>query len=205
MRPESTFPERHEDGGVERRLVATFARRERAEAAVRELEGAGVGRDRIAVEGRVDEVIALRGEEHQQVENSWAAPAVGLTTPGQTRGSLVWTIVGAVVGAVIGLLLAFIPIGGFSFGARLVVAAIVGAVAGGTVGLIAGGGVGPGRSGEMRPPAAQRGTTVGVRVEDPNDTDRVKRLLQQHGPERVDEVGPLGEPRLGGVRPGETT
>src|SRR5215471_4438171 len=67
----------------------------------------------------------------QQDEAAEAWPGFGSITGAQMKGSLGGILIGALVGAVVFLPLALIPWGGMAVGWRLLIAAVVGAVAGG--------------------------------------------------------------------------
>jgi hypothetical protein len=88
-------------------------------------------------------------EQREEINGSWAAPGMGPMTDGQWKGFLV----GALGGGLIGLLL-LLPFGLLGWGGevplwgRLLIAAIAGALAGGTVGVVYLGGRVPELEGE---------------------------------------------------------
>lgn len=202
MRPEHETNRPAAQGAGET-VVGTFPDEASARRAVERLTSGGIAADRIVVGARADQLVATQSEERETVGEMVAGPSI-VATKGQTKWFSVGTVVGGAIGTVLGVVLAFIPIGGFSFISRLIAAAAVGMTAGSTIGFLIGGGFGPQLSGETQAPAAQRGVTVRVRSTDPLEIDRARVLLEAAEPERVDEVGPKGEPRLGDVPQGRT-
>jgi hypothetical protein len=71
----------------------------------------------------------LRRQQRDEAAESW--PGLGSITDAQMKGSIAGIVLGAVVGALIFLPFALLPWGGVGLGARLAIAAVSGAVAGG--------------------------------------------------------------------------
>jgi hypothetical protein len=78
----------------------------------------------------------LRSQQQEEMAQSWTGPGFGVTTDAQWKGFLVGSLVGGLVGAVLLLPLAFISWGDLELGWRLLIAAVIGALAGGTVGAL---------------------------------------------------------------------
>jgi hypothetical protein len=91
---------------------------------------------------------ALRQEQQDEVAHSWAG--FGMVTDGQFKGGVLGSLAGALVGALIFLPLGLIDWGYFDLGWRLAIAAIAGALAGGTALAVYLGGREPELEGEMQ-------------------------------------------------------
>lgn len=156
----------------------------RDEAAARAAAGAAaraVGRAAAPqVGGSGDDVASLKAEMREEMQHTFVGPGnVGPFTKEMSKGITVGTIVCTIAGAILALPLAFIPLGDIGIGARLAIAAAIGAVAGATVGFMAGGfaAKGPGQ-----PLAAERGTTVSIDVRTPEEIERVTEAMRAHDP-----------------------
>jgi hypothetical protein len=176
-----TNPENDETLGV-------FGDRDGAEAAAQRAREAGVDDSRIRVGDDADSQASLKAEMREEMEEAWFSPqAAFVATKEAAKGLSLATPIAAAAGAVIALPFAFI----FTFGStelwlRIVVALVIGAMAGGTVGLIISGGMTI--KGPDEPLAAERGVTL--RVADAG-ADTVQ-ALEQEEPIRLDTVAPSG-------------
>lgn len=74
----------------------------------------------------------LRREQQDEAAESWVGPGLGPMTDAQWKGLVMGSLAGALVGAVLFLPLGLIGWGGLALGWRLAVAALAGALAGGT-------------------------------------------------------------------------
>jgi hypothetical protein len=90
---------------------------------------------------------ALRKQQRDEAAGAWGG--FGTTTHGQAKGAAVGTAVGALIGALIFLPLGLIPWAGVALGWRLLLAALVGALAGATAFAVYLGGREPEREGEV--------------------------------------------------------
>ena len=179
----------------EQNLIGVFRDDREAQAAADAAAEAGIDRSRIRVGQPADEVAALRGEMSEELGHTAAGPGnVGPFTKEMTKGITVTTPLAMLAGAVLALPLALLPIpyGDLSLVARLLIAAAVGAAAGGTLGLILGGGLAAKGPGEKL--AAERGVTLAISSDDPAELDRVARALRQRDPIRLDVIGADGQP-----------
>lgn len=91
---------------------------------------------------------ALESEQRAEAGQAWAGPGVPASTNGQAKGLVTGSALGGAIGLVLLLPLAFIPIDGLALSGRLIVAAIAGALAGGTAGAMYFGGRVPELQGE---------------------------------------------------------
>ena len=181
--------------GGEQSLIGVFRDDEAARAAADAAAQAGIDRSRIRLGQKADEVAALRGEMSEELGNTVAGPGnVGPFTKEMTKGIRVAAPLATLAGAVLALPLAFLPLpyGDLNLVARLVIAAAVGAAAGGTLGLILGGGLAAKGPGEQL--ASERGVTLAISSEDPAELDRVAQALRQRDPIRLDVIGSDGQP-----------
>jgi hypothetical protein len=156
------------------------------------LTSGGIQRDSIRIGGGRDDVISLRGEMREEMDETLMGPGpVGPFTK-EMRRRLAWLVPAcALAGAIVLLPLAFLPVH-LSLVLRLIIAAVVGAAAGATIGFVLGGGSG------MKPRttrlAAERGVTVAVRSGDPDQAAWAVEEMKRHDPIRVDLTTPLGQP-----------
>jgi len=175
--------ERVTNGSV---LVAVFPDQASAEQAARSARAAGA--DQLEVGGQLGEQASMRSEMREELSNSAAGATMGVVTKEMTKGLSVFVPLGAVIGAIVFLPLALISMGDLSAGARLLIVAACGALAGAVVGLVVGGSLGSRRPGEAM--AAQRGVTVTVAPA----TEAVERAMAEHHPVRLDVVNRSGTP-----------
>jgi hypothetical protein len=165
------------------RVVAVFPDDASARRAAERAEARGA-RD-IAINDHDDEVRALVGEMREEIAESWGGPSVGLYTPEMARKTPGYTAAAALAGAILALPLGFID-ADISLGLRLVIAAICGAVAGGTIGFLVGGFIAARRR-TNEPLAEERGTVVGLWA----DNAEAVEVLRASGAIRIDVL--LGE------------
>jgi hypothetical protein len=111
---------------------------------------------------------ALRREQQDEIAQSWYG--LGFLTDGQFKGGVRGVIAGAVIGAVLFLPLGFIPWSGVALGWRLGIAALCGALAGGTALAIALGGREPELEGEMQDVDGR--PSIGTTLRDPHSDAR---------------------------------
>lgn len=116
------------------------------------------------------DVDALEGDQRNEAGQTWSEPGVPASTGAQGRGLLIGSVIGGVIGLVLLLPLGFIPVSGLSLTGRLVVCAIIGAVAGGTAGAMYLGGRLPELEGETVD--ADGRPSVGSTPRDPRSDDR---------------------------------
>lgn len=174
----------------ENRVVAVFNTREDADAAARAAREAGAQEIRVGDER--DAAVSMTGEMREEVEHTFVGPGnIGPFTKEMAKGHRVGIPLGTAIGTVIALPLAFLPIGTAGIVVKLILAAIVGAIAGFTVAFVAAGGF-------AKPPApmaAERGVTVSVLASDDARATEVADVLSRHAPIRVDRLTPSGQPR----------
>lgn len=113
---------------------------------------------------------ALESEQSSEADKAWAGPGVPASTDGQVKGLFIGSLVGGAIGLVLLLPLAFIPVGGLALTGRLILCAIVGALAGGTAGAMYFGGRVPELQGETMD--ADGRPSVGSTPRDPNSDAR---------------------------------
>jgi hypothetical protein len=169
----------------DKRVVGVYPDEATAQEAARDAEQAG-GRD-VRVGAPEDEVSSLLGEMREETEQAWGGPAVGIYTKEMARSVPKWTVLGAVAGAVVALGLNFLGGGDLEIGARLIIAGLVGAVAGGTIGFLIGGGFFDPRRKAASNLAAEKGVVVGA-----TEIDATDEALAVHRPIREDVVDPEG-------------
>ena len=97
-----------------------------------------------------------RREQVDEAAASW--PGLGSITDAQMKGSIAGIVLGAVVGALIFLPFALLPWGGIGVGARIAIAALCGALAGGVALAVYLGGREPEREGEVTGTEGTEGT-----------------------------------------------
>ena len=173
----------------EERIVAVFRDQASAEQAADRARRSGG--ERVAVDDPDDDVRALVGEMREETAESWAGPSVAIYTPEMARHIPGPTAAAAAIGAVVALPMALVVGGNVSLVARLILAAICGAIAGGTIGFLAGGFLGARRRAVLDL-AEERGVVVGVQGGNP----AAIRALADSGAVRID--------RLYGTRPVDT-
>lgn len=174
-----------------REIIGVF-RDEAAARAAADAAARAVGRTAAPqVGGSGDDVTSLKAEMREEMQHTFVGPgSVGPFTKEMSKGITVGTIVCTIAGALLALPLAFIPFGDIGIGARLFIAAAIGAAAGATVGFMAGGfaAKGPGQ-----PLAAERGTTVSIDVRTPEEIERVTEAMRAHDPIRIDLTTGAGD------------
>lgn len=173
----------------EERVVAVFPDRDCAQQAADRARRSGG--QQVAVDDPNDDVRALVGEMREETSESWAGPSIAVYTPEMARHIPGPTAAAALIGAVLALPLAFIVGGNVSVIARLILAAVCGAIAGGTIGFLAGGYLGARRRAVLDM-AEERGVVVGIQGGNP----AAERALAEAGAMRID--------RLLGTRPVDT-
>lgn len=170
------------------RLVAVYGSDDDVRHAVRAALDAGVPQHAVRLAHHDDDVAALRGEMHEEVDNALLVPAGGPATKGMVKGSILITIGAAVLGALLLSPLALFDWAGLSQGMVLVVVLITGALMGATAGFLIGGPTGA--RGPAEPPATRRGITLGIATDD----ERVVDVLPREGLIRLDRIGGDGRP-----------
>lgn len=109
----------------------------------------------------------LRQEQQDEVAQSWLG--LGALTDAQFKGGLAGTLVGGVIGALLFLPLGLIEWAGLGLGWRMLIAAVCGALAGGTAPAVYLGGREPELEGEKRD--VDDRPSIGTTPRDPR-TDR---------------------------------
>jgi hypothetical protein len=117
---------------------------------------------------------ATAAEQEHEAEASWPLIGAGPVTRSMVKGATLWTAIGVAAGAVLGALLAFIPIGDTSWTMRLVLFAVVGALAGATAGVLYGGG----RQPEVDEEVGNQARGAPLREENREPTD-ARRYVEQ--------------------------
>lgn len=163
------------------RVVAVFPDETSAERGADRARRSG-GRN-VAINDPNDDVRALVGEMREETAESWGGPSVAVYTPEMARHIPGPTAAFALAGAVLALPLAFLVGGGLSLPARLILAAVCGAIGGGAIGFLAGGFLGARRRATLDL-ADERGVVVGVQGGNP----AAVRALATAGAMRVDRV-----------------
>jgi hypothetical protein len=185
--PEVSPQKESEMPTTQERFVAVYPDREAAARVADRLEGeVGVDRRQVHLDDEADLSVSLYSEMREETGQAWKGGPSGIVTKEQAKGSSLSTVVGALVGAVVLLPVGLVPFDAVPLGARLALAALLGAVAGSTVGFVAGGGLGA--RGPAVPLAAERGVTLSVDRTD----DAVRRQLATADVIRIDLVGPDG-------------
>jgi hypothetical protein len=113
---------------------------------------------------------ALRHEQQEEVAESWAGPGFGPMTDAQLKGLMVGALVGGALGALLFLPLGLIGWGDVALPWRLGLAALCGALAGGTAGALYMGGREPELEGETRD--VDDRPSIGTAPRDPHTDDR---------------------------------
>lgn len=113
---------------------------------------------------------SLESEQRREAGEAWAGPGVPASSDGQAKGLVVGSLLGGAIGLVLLLPLGFIPIGGLELTGRLILCAIIGALAGGTAGAMYFGGRVPELQGETMD--ADGRPSVGSTPRDPHSDSR---------------------------------
>jgi hypothetical protein len=180
--------ERYDAGRPEERVVAVFADAATARRAADEARRNGARE--VAVDNPDDDVRALVGEMREETAESWAGPSVAIYTPEMARHIPGPTAAAALIGALVALPMAFFT-DGLTLPGRLLIAAVCGAIGGGTIGFLAGGFIGARRRATLDL-ADERGVVVGMQGGNPAAVEALARA----GAMRID--------RLAGVNPIDT-
>lgn len=131
--------------------------------------------DEPAPEGDTPEAAAvLRAEQVREMGESWPGLGTPVMTDAQWKGYIGGSVIGGAIGAVLFLPVGFIPFVDFALGWRLLIAAIIGAVSGGTFAAIYFGGRMPELEGETMD--ADNTPSVGTTMADPGTDDRGRPL-----------------------------
>lgn len=173
------------DRSADKRVVGVYPDENAAQEAAQAASRAG-GKN-VRVDAPEDEVAALMGEMREETGEAWGGPAVGIYTKEMARSVPWWTAGCAVAGALFALGVNFLGGGDLEIGARLLIAAFVGAVAGGTIGFLIGGGFFDPRRKSAANLAAEEGVVVGA-----DEVDATDQALAEHDPIRVDVVDAEG-------------
>lgn len=182
-----------EGGSTGTEFVAVFRDERAAAAAADAVRRVGVDPASIRVGEERDDVVGLRGEMREEIEHTIAGPGnVGPFTKEMAKGTLAGVALASVAGALLALPLGLIPLGGLALGARLAIAAVVGAAAGATLGFVLGGGLSAKGPGDEL--AVERGVAVGVRLGERGQADEVAAALKEQRPIRLDVVSSDGQP-----------
>jgi hypothetical protein len=172
----------------EKRVVGVYPDEASAQEAAQAAEQAGGSGVRVGAPE--DEVAALMGEMREETGEAWGGPAVGIYTKEMARSVPLWSAGCAAIGALLALGINFLGGGNVEFGARLLIAALIGAVLGGTIGFLIGGGFFEPRRKASSNLAAEEGVVVGAN--EPGEVDATDRVLAEHDPIRVDVVDAEG-------------
>ena len=173
-----------------KRLVAVYPERAIAEGAAHDLRAHGLEPE---LETPEDEVLSLRSEMQEEARHTvFAAGNIGPFTKEMSYSIVFQVLMYSLLGALIVFPFGFIPIGGVSLGARLLIAVIAGGFAGAVIGFVLGGGFG------MKDPseatmAAERGVTLAVEVPEER-TDEALKILDRPKIIRLDQLTADGVP-----------
>ena len=180
----------------EHNLVASFPDQDEAQKAESDVQReAGGDAARVRQGSRQDEIASRRAEMREELDQSFAGPAVGVANKEQAKGGLAGTVVGGAAGVALGVVLGLvIPMGDWPVIARVLAWAVVGALAGSTAGVLLGGKLGPESKGTGETLSAERGPTLSVSTDDAGRAEEAARRLKESGAERVDRVGREGQP-----------
>ncbi len=173
------------DRSDDKRVVGVYPDEKAADEVAQAASQAG-GKN-VRVGAPEDEVAALMGEMREETGEAWGGPAVGIYTKEMARSVPWWTAGCAVLGALLALGINFLGGGSLEIGARLLIAAFVGAVAGGTIGFLVGGGFFEPRRKSSSNLAGEEGVVVGA-----DEVDATDRAMAEHDPIRVDVVDAEG-------------
>ena len=173
----------------ERQVIAVLRTPEEAELVARRLVDAGVPQSKISVDEQRDEAAALRAEMRAELTESVASPQAALiANKSGNRGFLLTFSIAATVAIVLSFPLALIDFGLSSYWTRWITTVLVLLALAFVVSLVLG--LAWGSPAVDQPAAAHRGTVIRVAADD----DRVKQILIDAHPIRVDEVTAAGEP-----------
>jgi len=175
--------------GSERHVIAVLRTAEEAERVARRLVDAGVPESKISVDEPRDEGPALRAEMRAELTESVASPQAALIAhKSGNRGFLLTFSIAATVAIVLSFPLALIDFGLSSYWTRWITTVLVLLAVAFVVSLVLG--LTWGSPAVDQPAAAHRGTVIRIA----EDNDRVKQILIDADPIRVDEVTAAGEP-----------
>jgi hypothetical protein len=91
----------------------------------------------------------LEQQQYDEMQDAWAGPGLPAMTDAQWKGGVLGSLVGGLIGAVLFLPFAFVSMGNLGAGWRILIVAIIGALAGGTAGALYLGGREPELEGEV--------------------------------------------------------
>jgi hypothetical protein len=129
----------------------------------------------------------LKVEQQQEMADAWTGPGVGAMTGSMGKGLVFGALVGGLIGALIFAPFGFIPIGDVAVGWRILLFAVIGALAGGTAGAMYFGGRMPELEGETVNADGSPG--VGTAARDPGTDDRGRPSAEPaSGHERAEPV-----------------
>lgn len=174
------MPELDDGSTPAERVVAVFSDEVTARRAADEARRKGA--QDVAINDPRDDTRALIGEMREETAESWAGPSVAIYTPEMARHIPGPTFAAALIGAVVFMPMAFF-VDGLTLAGRLLLAALSGAIGGGTIGFLAGGFLGARRRATLDL-AEERGVVVGMQGGNP----AAVRALADAGPIRVDRL-----------------
>jgi hypothetical protein len=123
----------------------------------------------------------------QETDDAWVSPQVGVVYSKESaKGGSMMTVGFAVLGAIVFLPFGAIDFGGIPLALRLLLAAVIGALAGGAIGAVAG----PALS--VRRPNDPLGAEKGVTVRVPGASPDVERAMAEARPIRLDWLADNG-------------
>src|SRR3954470_14268916 len=144
-------PDQAVDGGtaVATALIGVYRTQEEAAAVVRSVREAGTPSDRIRTGHEDDFYASLQAEMNQETSDALLVPTAGFAhTKEAAKGAIALGIPIVVICTLVGLPFGFIHISGVPLWIRLLIAAGLGAVVGGTIAAIVGPAMAAKRSGE---------------------------------------------------------
>jgi hypothetical protein len=112
----------------------------------------------------------LKVEQQQEMAQAWTGPGVGAMSGSMGKGLVFGALVGGLIGALIFAPFGFIPVAEVAVGWRILLFAVIGALAGGTAGAMYLGGRMPELEGETVNADGSPG--VGTTPRDPGTDDR---------------------------------
>lgn len=168
--------------------IAVLRERRIADSVRQQLVQAGVPERDITVGAHESDVASLRAEMRDELENSMTSPQMGVAYPKEgLKGILALAPVAVLVCALLAVPVVFVAAPDWDLWLKLVFAAVIGGLMGGTIAIVAGAAA---ARGPAEPLAAEEGVTV--RVSDA--TPKVLDLLRAHDPIRLDIVLADGTP-----------